>query len=102
MLREVCAGQVGMWFIEDENDDLIGVAVAGVRSFPQKRLIQISFVAGRRLAEWWPIFVEEMDKLARAQNATAIYSYCRPGWIRFWKSRGVAVHVSSELLVREL
>jgi len=91
-----------MWFVEDENDDLIAIAVAGVRQFPQKRVVQISFVAGKRLVEWWPIFVEEMDRLARAQNATAIYAYGRPGWVRFWKSRGVAMHVTSEMLIRTL
>lgn len=102
ILKEAFAAQVGIYFIEDENDDLIAVAVAGVRQFPQKRVVQISFVAGKRLAEWWPAWVEEMDKLARASNATAIYAYGRPGWVRFWKSRGVAMHVTSEMLVRIL
>lgn len=102
VLREICAGQVGIWFIEDEHEDIIAVAVAGVRQFPRKRVVQISFVAGKRLAEWWGLFVEEMDKLARASNATAIFAYGRPGWIRFWKSRGVAQHVTSECLIRTL
>lgn len=102
VLREVFAGAVGIWFVEDENEDLAAVVVAGVRQFPQKRVLQISFVAGKRLVEWWPIFVEEMDKLARASKATAIYAYGRPGWIRFWKSRGVAMHVTSEMLIRTL
>ena len=102
MLAEVFAGQVGIWFVEDENEDLIAVAVAGVRQFPQKRVIQISFVAGKRLVEWWPEFVQTMDDLARASKATAIYAYGRPGWIRFWKARGVAQHVTSEMLIRTL
>jgi len=50
----------------------------------------------------WPAWVDEMDRLARASNATAIYAYGRPGWIRFWKSRGVAMHVTSEMLIRTL
>ena len=102
VLREVFAGQVGIWFIEDENEDLIAIAVAGVRQFPQKRVIQISFLAGKRLAEWWPLFVSTMDDLARASKATAIYSYGRPGWVRFWKARGIAMHVASECLIRTL
>lgn len=102
MLREAFAGQVGIWFVEDENEDLIAVAVAGVRQFPQKRVIQISFVAGKRLADWWEDFVRAMDDLAKASNATAIYAYGRPGWVRFWKSRGIAQHVTSECLIRTL
>ena len=91
-----------MWFVEDDKEDLIAVVVAGVRQFPQKRVVQISFVAGKRLAEWWPIFVEEMDALARKSGATAIYAYGRPGWVRFWKARGIAQHVTSEMLIRAL
>lgn len=102
MAKEIIAGVVGIWFVENEDDDLIAVAVAGVRQFPQKRVVQISFVAGKRLAEWWPVFVETMDELARQSGAAAIYAYGRPGWIRFWKSRGVAQHVTSEMLVRTL
>ena len=102
VLRDVFAGQVGIWLVEDDSGDLIAVAVAGVRQFPQKRAVQISFVAGKGLAEWWPMFVEEMDKLARAGKATEIYAYGRPGWVRFWKSRGVAQRVTSECLIRTL
>lgn len=102
VLREVFANQVGIWLVEDESDDLIACIVAGVRQFPQKRVVQISFVAGKRLAEWWPMFVETMDDLARASGATAVYAYGRPGWIRFWRSRGVAMHVTSEMLIRTL
>jgi len=102
VLREVFAGQVGIWFVEDENEDLVAIAVAGVRQFPQKRVIQISFVAGKRLVEWWELFVESMDDLAKRSGAVAIYAYGRPGWIRFWKSRGIAMHVTSEMLIRTL
>lgn len=102
VLRDAFGGQVGIWFIEDEKEDIVAVAVAGVRQFPRKRVLQISFVAGKRLAEWWPIFVKEMDALARKANATAIYAYGRPGWIRFWKSRGIAQHVTSECLIRTM
>lgn len=102
VLKEAFAGAAGIWFVEDEHEDLIAVAVAGARQFPQKRVVQISFVAGKRLTEWWPIFVDEMDKLARAANCTAIYAYGRPGWIRFWRARGIAMHVTSEMLIRTL
>jgi hypothetical protein len=101
VLREMFLGQVGIWLVED-GDALVGLAVAAARQFPQQRVIHISFVAGRRLEEWWPLFVDEMDKFARASKATAIYAYGRPGWVRFWKARGVAQHVASEMMVRRI
>lgn len=102
VLREIVIGQVGIWLVEDEREDLIAIAVAGSRQLPQRKVIQISFVAGKRLVEWWPIFVEEMDALARRAGASRIYAFGRPGWIRFWKSRGVAMHVTSEMLIRDI
>lgn len=100
MLKEVFAERVGIWLIEDENEDLIAIAVAGPQQMPQARWLRITFVAGKRLAEWWPIFVEEMDIVKTQAGCSKIYAYARPGWVRFWKSRGVAVHVASECIVR--
>lgn len=102
VLKEAFAGIVGIWFIEDENEDLIGVAVAGPQQLPQARWLKISFVAGKRLVEWWPLFVDEMSDVARKAGCSKIYAYGRPGWVRFWKQRKVAVHVASECLIREL
>ena len=102
VLREAFGGAVGIWIIEDENGDIVGVAVAGARQFPRQKVVQISFVAGKRLEDWWPEFVRVMDEFAKATGAQKIYSYGRPGWIRFWKARGVAQHVTSEMLVRTL
>lgn len=102
VLREAFAAQVGIWLVEDDSDDIIAVVVAGVRQFPRQKVLQISFVAGKRLEDWWPILVSEMDRVARAAGAAKIYSYARPGWIRFWKARGVAQHVTSEMLIRTL
>jgi hypothetical protein len=102
VLREAFAGATGIWVIEDENDDIVAVATAGVRQFPRQKVLQISFVAGRGLESWWQTYVAEMDKVARAAGATKIYAYGRRGWVRFWKARGVAQHVTSEMLVRTL
>ncbi len=101
VLREAMALQVGFWLVEDE-DKLIGVAVGRVEAFPRKKAFRISFIAGTRLAEWYPIFIDEMDKVARAAGCVAIYAYGRPGWKRYWESRGVAVHIASEIMVRDL
>ena len=50
-MKEAMAGVMGIWFIEDEKEDLIAVAVAGPQQMPQTRWFKITFVAGKRLAE---------------------------------------------------
>lgn len=99
-MKEAINGLVGIWLIEDENDDLIAVAVAGPQQMPQARWLKITFVAGKRLADWWPLFVDEMDTVKEKAGCSKIYAYARPGWVRFWKARGVAVHVASECIIR--
>ncbi|HEX6840808.1 MAG TPA: hypothetical protein VF113_04740 [Stellaceae bacterium] len=101
VFRQAGAGQVGIWFIEDDGR-LIGVTAARIAQYPRKRLLCIDFVAGRRLAEWWPVFVEEMDTFARSRGCDEIAAYGRPGWVRFWRQRGVAAKVASEIMVRAL
>jgi len=94
-------GQVAFWLIE-EPAGLVAVVVIENRQHPRKRVLTINFIAGRRLGEWWPLFVDLMDQLARRLGCTGIAAYGRPGWVRFWKARGVAVHIASEIMVRQL
>jgi hypothetical protein len=101
VLQLALNGQLAIYTIED-GPDLIAVTTARLNQFPRKRYLTIDFVAGRRLAEWWPLFVEAMDQIARAKGCSRISAYGRPGWARFWKARGVAAKVASEIMVREL
>lgn len=93
-------GQSGLWFSEPGKLD--AVVVTEMRQVSRRRVLTINFVAGQKLAEWWPDFVEVMDGHARRMNCTAIMAYARPGWVRFWKSRGIAGKVMTEMMVREL
>lgn len=101
ILRQALQGIVVFWFIERDGR-LEAVVVVEIRQTPRKRMLVVNFVAGRRLAEWWPEFVDTMDQLARVRGCSMITAYARPGWVRFWKARGVAVRVASEVMVREL
>lgn len=101
VLRQAMAQQVAFWLIED-GARLDAVAVTEVRQYPRKRVLLVNFIAGRRLAEWWPEFVAVMDKIAREQHCRMISAYGRPGWVRFWGRRGVASAIASEIIVREL
>lgn len=95
------AGQAGFWFIEDDGK-LDAVVVTEIRQFPRKRALVINFIAGRRLAEWWSPFVESMDEHARQRECSEIMAYARKGWVRYWKSRGIAETVMTEVMVRDL
>jgi hypothetical protein len=102
VLMEILNQQADIWLIEDEDGHLIGQAVARIVPHPRSRALSISFVSGRRLAEWWPIFVDEMDRIARERGCSTIFAYGRPGWARFWKQRGVATKIASEIIVSGL
>lgn len=100
LLQIAARGELGFWLIEDNG--LLGVVTGKVVCWPRKREFQIDHIGGRRLADWWPLFVDEMDKVARALNCSSIFAFGRPGWVRFWKARGVAEYVASEIMVRAL
>jgi hypothetical protein len=92
----------GFWLIEDAGE-IVAVAVGEVRQYPRKRVLDIPFIAGKRLSEWWPLFVAETEARAREHGCTSITSACgRPGWSKFWAAHGVKVKVAGEVVVRDL
>jgi hypothetical protein len=95
------AGQVGFWFIEN-GGKLDAIVVTELRQLPRKRSLVINFIAGYRLAEWWSPFVETMDEHARQRECRDVMAYARPGWVRFWKNRGIAAKVATEIIIRDL
>lgn len=102
VLQQAMANRVGFWLIED-GAELVGVAVGEIRQYPRKRVLDIPFLAGKRLTEWWPLFVTETDARAREHGCASITSACgRPGWSKFWAAHGVKVHVAGEVVVRDL
>ncbi len=101
LLQSAVRGELGFWLIEN-GAALLGVVTGKVVHWPRKREFQIDHIGGRRLAEWWPLFVDEMDKVARAAGCSGIFAFGRPGWVRFWKRYGVATQLASEIMVREL
>lgn len=100
LLAQVFANQGAIWLVEDRG--LIGVIVTRIDQRPRKRLFVIGHVAGKRLAEWWPEALDIFERICRERGCSAIGCYGRPGWVRYWKSRGVAMHVASEIMVREV
>jgi hypothetical protein len=87
-----------LWFSEPGKLD--AVVVTELRQLPRKRTLIINFVAGRGLANWWPDFVETMDAYAKQNQCGAILAYARPGWTRYWKRRGIATTILTEIMVK--
>lgn len=102
VFAQAMRGQVGFWFIEDE-ETLIAVAVVQFVQHPRSKSLEIPFIGGSRLEEWWGEFVTQMEEFARKNQCRAITSVCaRPGWVRFWKSHGVDVRTAGMVVVREV
>lgn len=103
VLQQAMAGRVGFWLVDDDDGALVGLAVGEVRQYPRKRVLDIPFLAGGRLGEWWPLFLAETERAARAAGCAAITTGCgRPGWHRFWLAHGVTVKVAGSVIVRDL
>lgn len=100
LLQAAMRGEIGIYLIED--DGLLGAVAVKVVQYPRKRELLIDHIAGRGLAEWWPLLVAEMDRVARERECGGIMAYGRPGWVRFWRQRGVATRIASEIIVRAL
>lgn len=86
VLAQICTGRCTMLFVE-HGSALVAVAVAEVRDFPRRRVLDVGFIGGRKgndtgVTEWAPILTAKLEEMARAVGATMLSGCGRIGWAR--------------------
>ena len=86
VLAQICTGRCTMLFVE-HGSALVAVAVAEVRDFPRRRVLDVGFIGGRKgndtgVTEWAPILTQKLEEMARAVGATMLSGCGRIGWAR--------------------
>lgn len=82
-LAMAMAGQAGIW-ICTYHDKLDAVFVTQLVVYPRRRVLEVSFGAGRNMRRWCKAIVEAVDRHARQLGCSHIASYGRRGWTRAW------------------
>lgn len=102
ILAQALVRKVVIWTVQADTD-LLAVIVTEPRQFPRKQVLDIPFLAGERLEEWWPLFVEMMERHARECRCEAITALCgRAGWERFWRQHGIHAESIGRVVWHEL
>jgi hypothetical protein len=94
VLQLAMAGQVGVWFC----GDLDAVIVTEVKQYPRRRVLEMMFCGGDKMASWLKDAIEIMDEHAQRCGCSHIACIGRPGWERAWQGR----RTGDVVMVRDL
>lgn len=88
-----------LWVAWDEATDTLDAAMTtAILRHPRRTACQVKYVAGSNMRRWKDEFVKAVERFARAEGATLLEGFFRPGWARAWP--GAATHGVG--LVKEL
>ena len=86
ILRLAFLGQVGVWTCEIEGV-IVAALVSEVKQYPRKRVLEMLFAGGNRMAIWIDAAVDALDQHAEQTGCDHIAALGRPGWARAWGGR---------------
>jgi hypothetical protein len=61
---------------------MVAAVTMEIRDFPTKKVIFITLAGGSLMDEWFEEVVNQAEKLAKLERATAVYISGRRGWAR--------------------
>lgn len=75
--------QLWVWL---EKDQIEACCISQIIEYPQRKVCQLPFVAGRMMRRWIAC-EDEISKWAKSQGCTQLEGFCRDGWLRVLSPR---------------
>ena len=80
-------GAMRLWVVMDDGC-CVGAAVTAVTSWPGAKALQVLYLGGEQMIEWYQVFDEQIEGYARAAGCQMIQFLGRKGWARAAASLG--------------
>jgi len=76
-----------LWVAYD-NDEFKGAVVTNFMSYPQRKVLCMTFCGGENLAEWKTPMLELLQRFAWDTGCDGIEATARPGWAKVFQADG--------------
>jgi len=89
------AEKILLWLVTDTDDTHVAAITTRVIHFPNKRVMAMDWIGGRRMKEWLPLVQDTIERYAQDAGCTELEGYGRPAWGRWlerygWKPNYIA------------
>jgi hypothetical protein len=100
VLTDLLDGTQELWVACDDKDPtkIYAAMTTMFAQRPRKKVFQIIFIAGSKLARWKDEFITAFESYAKRSGATLAEGYFRPGWVRVWPGS----RISGAIIVKEI
>lgn len=91
LLRQVINGDSQLWVAYDDTDGnkMYGIVVTTVKTYPHKRMVDMTFCAGDRLDDWCSAIMGLIDEWAIQNGFNGMEFVGRKGWARVLAKHGL-------------
>lgn len=87
-VRQKGINGVYLYLVFYDGDEILGVITVETFDYPNKRIVGVVHVGGKRLDDWLELMWDTVRSLAIEQGASEVISYGRQGWIKKLKKYG--------------
>lgn len=85
ILADLLKGEQVLWVAWDNDQKRVdAVMTTRLAEFPRRKICEVIFVYGSRMATWLTEFVTTVEQYAQEQGATGLAGSFRRGWLRVW------------------
>lgn len=76
-------GEYSLWIIKDtKTEEIILVSTVAILQYPRDRVCKVTTLAGSRLDEWLPEYINTVEEWARSNDCTYAEVEGRKGWVK--------------------
>ena len=91
LLRMVLTGESDLWIAYDEDDGnrMLGIVVTTIKTYPHKRMVDMTFCAGVKLDSWCSLLFTTIQEWAQSNNFDGLEFVGRAGWRKVLAKHGM-------------
>jgi hypothetical protein len=69
-----------------EDGAITAIFVTAIHNYPNRRVCQIPYIAGKGVHQWYPVVEQALSEWAKSRGCSQLEGFCREGWLKILKN----------------